>query len=131
MKQRPRILFPPTQFKFLIEISRIGFPGNLIEICISLDSASNTESESSLEYQKKLNRRKISSSEFSLVILFVISYHKLLHTNVTELTNWPYPMDSSTLMVDYAWVDMTMMWLDFVEVLYFFKIKFAWVSKTL
>ena len=52
MKKHLRILVLPTQLRFLIKISRIGFPGNPVEIFTSLDSASRTESEILFQYEK-------------------------------------------------------------------------------
>ena len=66
MKKRPSILALPTQLWIFIEISRIELPGNQVEIFISLESASFTESEPLLRLQKNFTGKKLGFSEFGL-----------------------------------------------------------------
>jgi len=57
----PRIWRLPTQLRILIEISRIGFPGNLTKIFISRESASLTESETLFGLEKNSTGKKLAS----------------------------------------------------------------------
>ena len=61
MGKHPRILVPPTQLQNFIKISRIGFPGNLVKIFISWDSASLTESENLFGLRKIITGKNFAS----------------------------------------------------------------------
>ena len=67
MRKHLRILVLPTQLRFFLKISRIGFPGNPVKIFISRDSASFTESETVFEPEKSPQEK--GSSEFSLSLI--------------------------------------------------------------